>query len=142
MARDRNGPQLALQMLMYPVLDDRCQTPSMKDDTDPYIWTHQNSLDMWDHYIGKDRTEVSAYAAPARAGDLSRLPPTYVITCEHDPLRDEAILYAMRLMAAGVPVELHNYPGTVHGFDFLMATEISTRAVNEGVDAFLRVVGS
>jgi acetyl esterase len=140
MARDRNGPQLRLQMLIYPVLDDRCETPSMTDDNDPYIWTRQNSLDMWDHYIGNGRTDVSAYAAPARAEDLSGLPPVYMITCEHDPLRDEAILYAMRLMAAGVPVEIHNYPGTVHGFDFLMASEISTRAVNEGVEAFVRAV--
>lgn len=141
MARDRNGPHLALQMLVYPVLDDRCETSSMMADTDPYIWTRQNSLDMWDHYIGKDRSDVSIYAAPARAANLSRLPPAYVITCEHDPLRDEGILYAMRLMEAGVPAELHNYPGTVHGFDFLMASEISTRAVNEAVDAFMRVVG-
>lgn len=141
MARDRNGPQLALQMLMYPVIDDRCETPSMTDDNDHYIWTHQNSLDMWDHYIGKSHADVPAYAAPARAEDLSGLPPAYVITCEHDPLRDEAILYAMRLMAAGVPVELHNYPGTVHGFDFFMASEISTRAVSDGVNAFVRAVG-
>jgi acetyl esterase len=140
MARDRNGPQLALQMLMYPVLDDRCKTPSMMDDNEPYIWTRQNSLDMWDHYIGKSRADVSAYASPARAKDLSGLPPAYMITCEHDPLRDEAMLYAMRLMAAGVPVEIHNYPGTVHAFDFLMETEVSTRAVNEGVDAFTRAV--
>ena len=141
MARDRRGPRIALQMLMYPVLDDRCETPSMMDDSDPYIWTHQNSLDMWNHYIGTDRRKVSAYAAPARAEDLSGLPPAYVITCEHDPLRDEAIFYAMRLMAAGVPVELHNYPGTVHGFDFHMDSEVSTRAVNEGVEVFLRAVG-
>jgi acetyl esterase/lipase len=62
------------------------------------------------------------------------------MTCEHDPLRDEAIVYAMRLMAAGVAVELHSYPGTVHGFDFLTPSEISTRAVNEGVEAFKRVM--
>ena len=142
MARDRKGPQLALQMLMYPVLDDRCETLSMTVGDDPYIWTRQNSLDMWDHYLGKSHVDVPAYAAPARAEDLSGLPPAYVITCEHDPLRDEAILYAIRLMAAGVPVELHNYPGTVHGFDFLMASEISTRAVSESVGAFMRAVDS
>jgi acetyl esterase/lipase len=142
LARDRNGPRIALQMLIYPVIDDRCDTPSMVCDNDTYIWTRQNSLDMWDHYIGKDRTNISAYAAPARAEDLSRLPPAYVITCEHDPLRDEAILYAMRLLDAGVPVELHNYPGTVHSFDFLIASEISTRAVKEAVNAFTRAVGN
>lgn len=95
---------------------------------------------MWNQYIGQDRSDVSPYAAPARAKDLSGLPPAYVMTCEHDPLRDEAIIYAMRLMEAGVPVELHNYPGTVHGFEFLIPSDISTRAVDEGVDAFKRAV--
>ena len=94
----------------------------------------------WNHYIGEDRSNVSPYAAPARAEDLSGLPPAYVMTCEHDPLRDEGIIYAMRLMAAGVQVELHSYPGTVHGFDFLTPSEISTRAVNEGVEAYRRAM--
>ena len=66
----------------------------------------------------------------------------FVMTCEHDALRDEGIIYAMRLMAAGVPVELHNYPGTVHGFDLLTATDISARAINEGVEAFRRMMVS
>jgi len=142
MARDRGGPDVAFQMLIYPVIDDRCETPSMKDGADLYIWNYQNSLDMWNHYIGEDRSDVSPYAAPVRAEDLSGLPPAYVMTCEHDPLRDEGIIYAMRLMAAGVPVELHNYPGTVHGFDFLTPSDISTRAVNEGVEAFKRAMAS
>ena len=142
MARDRGGPHVAFQMLFYPVIDDRCETLSMKDGADLYIWNYQNSLDMWNQYIGKDRTNVSLYAAPARAQDLSGLPSAYVITCEHDPLRDEGIIYAMRLMADGVQVELHNYPGTVHGFDFLTPSAISTRAVNEEVAAFKRAIMS
>jgi len=141
MARDRNGPRPLFQMLFYPVIDDRCDTPSMMNSADTYIWTYRNSLDMWNHYIGKDRANVSPYAAPARAADLSGLPPAYISTCEHDPLRDEAIMYAMRLMAAGVPVELHNYPGTVHGFDFLTASAISARAIDEAVNAFKRAAG-
>ncbi len=140
MARDRGGPDVAFQMLNYPVIDDRCETPSMKNGAGLYIWDYQNTLDMWDQYIGKERSNVCPYAAPARADDLSGLPPAYVMTCEHDPLRDEAIVYAMRLMAAGVPVELHNYPGTVHAFDFLTPSDISTRAVNEGVEAFKRAM--
>ncbi len=140
MARDRGGPEVAFQMLIYPAVDDRCDAPSMIAGADLYIWTYQNTLDCWNHYIGEDRTDVSPYAAPARADDLSGLPPAYVMTCEHDPLRDEAILYAMRLMEAGVPVELHNYPGTVHGFDFLTPSDISTLAVGEGVEAFKRAM--
>jgi len=140
LARDRGGPAVAFQMLFYPVIDDRCETTSMKNGAGLYMWDYQNSLDMWDQYIGKERGNVSPYAAPARAEDLSGLPPAYVMTCEHDPLRDEAIIYAMRLMGAGVPVELHNYPGTVHGFDFLTPSEISTRAVKESVEAFRRAL--
>jgi len=142
MARDRGGPKVAFQMLFYPVIDDRCETVSMKNGAGLYVWDYQNSLDMWDQYIGKQRDKVSPYAAPARAKDLSGLPPAYVMTCEHDSLRDEGIIYAMRLMVAGVPVELHNYPGTVHGFDLLTATDISTRALNEGIEVFKRIMAS
>ena len=140
MARDRGGPDVALQILIYPVIDERCDTPSMRDCEDVYVWTSQNSRDMWNLYIGEDRGNVSPYASPARADDLSGLPPAYVMTAEHDPLRDEAIIYAMRLMEAGVPVELHNYPGTVHGFDFLAPSDISSRAVDECVEAFRRAM--
>jgi acetyl esterase/lipase len=142
LARDRGGPDVAFQMLIYPVIDDRCETVSMKNGAGLYVWDYQNTLDMWAQYIGQERGNVSPYAAPARAEDLSGLPPAYIMTCEHDPLRDEAIIYAMRLMAAGVPVELHNYPGTVHGFDFLTPSDIATRAVNEGVEAFKRAMAS
>lgn len=142
MARDRGGPEVAFQLLIYPVIDEKCETPSMKSGEGLYVWDYQNSLDMWDQYIGKDRSNVSPYAAPARATDLSGLPPAYVMTAEHDPLRDEAIIYAMRLMDAGVQVELHSYPGTVHGFDFLTPSDISTHAVLDGIEAFKRVMAS
>lgn len=138
MARDRGGPGLALQMLFYPVIDDRCETESMRAGRDALIWSTQHSLDMWNHYIGADRGKVSPYASPARAADLSGLAPAYVITCEHDPLRDEGLIYAMRMMQAGVPVELHNYPGTVHGFDLLTPSAVATRAIDDCVAAFRR----
>ena len=141
MARDRSGPEIRLQMLMYPVLDDRCDTLSMKNGEDSYIITRQNVLDCWRHYLGQDQKNVSPYAAPARATDLRNLPTAYIMTCEHDPLRDEAINYAIRLMDDGVSVELHNYPGTVHGFDYLTSSDISTRAVNDEVYAFKRTMG-
>lgn len=140
MARDRGGPAVRFQMLCYPCVDDRCETSSMQDGTGLYIWDSVNTRDMWTQYLGKERREVSPYAAPARAADLSGLPPAYVMTCEHDPLRDEAIAYATRLMATGVPVELHNYPGTVHAFDFLTPSPVSTRAVHDSVEAFKRAM--
>jgi acetyl esterase/lipase len=142
LARDRGGPHVAMQMLFYPVIDDRCTTASMQNGEGLYIWDSRNCRDMWNQYIGPDRSAVSPYAAPGRADDLSGLPPAYVMTCEHDPLRDEGLSYATRLLHAGVPVELHNYAGTVHGFDFMMQSGISSRAVREAVEAFRQVMAS
>lgn len=138
MARDRSGPSIACQMLFYPVIDDSCTTASMTQASDCHIWNYQNCLDMWDQYLGFKRDDVSCYAAPARATDLAGLPPAFITTCEHDPLRDEAILYAMRLMNAGVPVELKNYAGTVHAFDILIPSGIAARAMNDQLEAFTR----
>ena len=102
-------------------------------------WNSQNVRDMWVHYIGHRRDEISPYAAPGRAKNLANLPPAYVVTCEHDPLRDEGLDYAARLLQAGVSVELHNYAGTVHGFDLLIpSAAISQRAFDDFVAAFQR----
>jgi acetyl esterase/lipase len=127
-------------MLFYPTTDDRCDTCSMMDSEDLYVWDRPNSVEMWNHYLGDGHGPASPYAAPARAEDLSGLPPAYIVTCEHDPLRDEGIIYAMRLMAACVPVELHNYPGVVHGFDMMTPSAVSTRAVDEAVEVFKRAM--
>ncbi len=141
LARDRGGPNIALQMLFYPGLDDRCVSGSMINGEDCHIWNSQNCRDMWDHYLGRDRRDVSAYAAPARATDLVGLPATYVMTCEHDPLRDEAIAYAQRLMEVGVPVELHNYAGTAHAFDLLIPSKTADKALREGAELLGRLTG-
>ena len=140
MARDKHGPSICYQMLIYPALDDRANTKSMLDGKNTYVITSQNVLDMWNYYLGHERINVPYYAAPSRASDLSNLPPAYVMTCQHDPLRDEAIIYAMRLMDAGVPVELHNYPGTVHGFDYLIPCDISERAIRNEINMFNRAI--
>jgi acetyl esterase/lipase len=98
---------------------------------------------MWDHYLGVKRDYVSNYAAPGRATDLSDLPPAYIMTAEFDPLRDEGISYAQRLMHAGVPVELHCFSGACHGFDLLApAIELSRRAVDEQVGAVIRALST
>lgn len=98
---------------------------------------------MWDHYLGVKRDYVSNYAAPGRSNDLADLPPAYVMTAEFDPLRDEGISYAQRLMQAGVPVEFHSYPGACHGFDLIApAIELSRRAMDEQVAAVTRVLGA
>jgi acetyl esterase/lipase len=129
-ARDEGGPPLVFQMLLYPVLDDRMATPSMRTFTEPPLFNSGDVRHMWRHYLG-GRTDVPAYAAPARAGDLSGLPRAYVLVPEHDPLRDEGLAYAHRLIVSGVPTELHHVPGACHGFDGIMSARLGRLAFEE-----------
>jgi acetyl esterase/lipase len=133
MARDRGGPKLALQMLIYPVLDDSMKTQSMEDFADTPIWDNRNNLAMWNQYL-TDRVNVSSYAAPARAASLEGLPAAYILSAEFDPLRDEAIQYGLRLLQSGVSVELHQVAGAYHGFDQQVAdAAISRRVLNSQI---------
>jgi acetyl esterase len=143
MSRDRTGVPLALQLLLYPVLDDRMETPSMKTFSSTPVWNSASNAQMWDHYLGVKRDYVSNYAAPGRATDLADLPPAYIMTAELDPLRDEGIAYGQRLMAAGVSAEVHCFPGAVHGFDLVAPDiDLSRRALDEQVGAVRRVLGA
>jgi len=128
LARDRGGPPLCFQFLGIPELDHRLETTSMRTFVDTPIWHRRNAELSWQYYLGDNPTEVSPYASPAIAADLSGLPPAYVTTMEFDPLRDEGIMYALRLMEAGVSVELHSYPGTFHGSAVLPTAAVSRRA--------------
>ncbi len=126
LARDRGGPALCLQVLQIPELDDRLDTPSMVAFTDTPVWNRPSAQWSWRHYLGDSHgADVSAYAAPARCEDLSELPPAFVTTMEFDPLRDEGIIYALRLLQAGVSVELHQLPGTFHGSSVLPTAAMS-----------------
>jgi acetyl esterase len=141
MARNRGGPALAFQLLNYPVIDDRMDSPSMRAFEATPLWTSRSNADMWQHYLGDPNTRgtVSPYAAPGRAADLSGLPPAYVLTAELDPLRDEGINYACRLLEAGVSTELHSVAGACHGFDIIAAAStIGRRAIEEQVHALVR----
>jgi len=138
LARDRGGPALCFQLLEIPELDDRLDTPSMRAFDDTPLWNRPNAVWSWRHYLGSDHGgDVSAFAAPARAEDLENLPAAYISTMEFDPLRDEGILYALRLLQAGVSVELHSYPGTFHGSALLATATVSKR----GADEALHVLG-
>ncbi|GAA4625263.1 alpha/beta hydrolase [Actinoallomurus vinaceus] len=117
MARDRRGPAIAYQCLLIPCLDDRDVAASRRNVTDRRIINGPGLVHTWDNYLGPDRGEASPYAAPARAEDLRGLPPAYVLTCGMDPLRDEGVDYARRLIEADVPVELHHVPGAWHFFE-------------------------
>lgn len=139
MARDRGGPALAMQVLIYPVIDDRQDSPSMLEFDAAPLWTRGATARMWELYLGPDAGEATPYAAPGRATDLVGLPPAYVMAAELDPLRDEAIGYARRLLEAGVPTELHCYAGACHGFDIAApTTAVARRAIAEQVDALRR----
>ncbi|HET6857583.1 MAG TPA: alpha/beta hydrolase, partial [Streptomyces sp.] len=112
-ARDQQGPAIRFQLLNQPLLDDRQETWSQRNFTATPLHDRDTLTAVWRHYLGSQ--PATPYAAPARADDLSGLPAAYVATAEFDPLRDEGVTYALRLLQAGVPVELHQWPGTFHG---------------------------
>ncbi|WP_312858310.1 alpha/beta hydrolase [Pseudonocardia pini] len=134
LARDRGGPAIAFQFLSVPEVDDRLETPSMRAYVDTPIWNRPNAVVSWDSYLGAGvpgTDAVSPYAAPARATDLTGLPPAYVSVMAFDPLRDEGLAYALALQAAGVPVELHLFPGTFHGSSLIADAAVSKRELVE-----------
>ncbi|QFG27437.1 alpha/beta hydrolase [Actinomadura sp. WMMB 499] len=135
-ARDEGGPPLAFQMLLYPVLDDRMDTPSMRACTEPPLFNRTDAAHMWRHYLGG--RPATPYAAPARARDLAGLPPAYVLAAEFDPLRDEALEYGRRLIGAGVPTELRHMAGVCHGFDGVASADSARRARAEQRDVLVR----
>ena len=112
LARDRGGPALCFMMPIYPMIDDRNETPSSHEITDVGIWDRADNIEAWKWYLG-DRP-ADQYAAPARADDLSNLPPAFIDVGTVDLFRDEDIAFAQRLMQAGVPTELHINPGSYH----------------------------
>ena len=120
MARDRDGPQLARQYLIYPMLDDRntIEDPALA----PFAtWSYDDNYTGWQCWLGDaiGSEDVSPHAAPSRAQDLSNLPTTFIDVGELDIFRGESIDYAHRLVDAGVSVEFHLYPGAPHGYDVI-----------------------
>ena len=117
MNRDRGGPDLAMQLLLYPMIDNLHDTPSGQITNNP-VWNQLTSFNAWEMYLdGVPGKDASPYAAATRARDLSNLPPAYICVGAEDLFRDEDIEYARRLMAAGVACELSVYPGLFHGAD-------------------------
>jgi acetyl esterase/lipase len=131
MARDRGGPALAQQLLIYAMLDDRTIEPDSQLPPDYLVFSYDDNRTGWGALLGAARhgDAVSPYAAPARATDLSGLPDTYIDVGDLDILRDENIEYARRLMAAGIPTELHVVPGLPHGFDMVAPDAAATQRV-------------
>ncbi|MFC7534228.1 alpha/beta hydrolase [Actinoplanes sp. GCM10030250] len=121
LARDRGGPELAGQMLLCPMIDDRNDTPSAVQMAGRGVWDRTANDTGWTALLGAGRggPDVSPYAAPARASDLSGLPPAFIDVGSAETFRDEDVAYASRIWQAGGRAELHVWPGGFHGFDML-----------------------
>jgi len=116
MAKDRGGPSLAYQLLVYPVTDQRMATESYELFKEGFRLTAESMHDYQDAYLRDEADKQNPYAAPILYEDFSGLPPAHVITAGHDVLRDEGEAYAARLAEAGVPVKAMRYEGMVHTF--------------------------
>lgn len=144
LARDRGEIALAYQMLIYPMLDHR--TASTVDPA-PHMgahgWSRQGNRFAWGALLGHEPGigGVSPYISPAEAKDLAGLPPTYICVGALDLFADEDLAYAQRLLAAGVPTELHVYPGAIHGFDLVEDAAVSRQFEHDRLAALKRALG-
>ena len=116
MARDHGKPDIALQVLIYPIADHNFNTPSYLKNADGYMLTRDLMMWFWNHYLADENLADDPYVSPLRAVSLSDLPQTLILTAEYDPLCDEGEAYAKRLQQAGVKVKLTRYDGMIHGF--------------------------
>ncbi|MGH6962254.1 MAG: alpha/beta hydrolase, partial [Dongiaceae bacterium] len=128
-ARDRGGPPIAGQALIYPACGNDFDLPSCHENAEAPMLTRSGMIEYWDMYMGGDPSRADRYAAPLRAGDFRGLPPAFITTAQHDPVRDDGRLYGERLRDAGVRVEYRNAARLVHGW--LRARHISPDAMLE-----------
>jgi acetyl esterase/lipase len=139
LARDRGGPALRFIMPIYPMVDDRNETSSSQEIVDIGIWDRAGNIEAWEWYLGGKPADQ--YAAPARAEDVSGLPPAFIDVGTVDLFRDEDIAFAQRLMQAGVPCELHVYGGSYHAAEtFAPAAALSQRIWGNRIEALKRAL--
>lgn len=134
-ARDRSGPAIALQVLIYPVTDADVDNNSYSNPANQLMLTRDAMIWFWDHYTPDSDRRSEPDASPLQAKDLTGLPPALVLTAEYDVLRDEGEAYATRLKEAGIPVELTRYPGQMHGFFTLLFLPTSDTALEQVASA-------
>ena len=143
LARDRAEINLAWQLILYPMMDDRNTELPSETLPETLIWTRKNNYYGWRAYLGCEPggKDVEPYAAAARADNLEGLPPAFIGTGDLDLFAEESLIYARKLVAAGVPTELHMYPGAPHAFDGIIAPEagISRKFNNDILWAFKRI---
>lgn len=141
--RDGGGPALRFQHLTYPMLDDRtCVSRDPHPYTGEFVWTPERNHFGWSALLGQPPggPDISAYAAAARALDLTRLPPAFISVGMLDLFLEESLEYARRLIRAGVPVELHVYPGAFHGFGLAAQARTSVAAARDSLEWLRRVM--
>lgn len=136
MARDRGEVNVAFQMPLYPMLDDR-DTESSRDNHGK-VWNTRKNHMAWRCYLrGQDRENLSPYAAPARLEDFSGLPPAYTFVCDGEPFYAETMGYVQKLRDCGIPAEADVYHSDMHAFDMLRpGLEISREAVRRFGERF------
>lgn len=136
-ARDEQLLNLCAQLLIYPVLDNSCSTPSATDFVDVPLWNATSNRRMWEMYLsGYDKSETPLYAAPG-FGELQALPPSYVETAEFDPLKDEGLNYIRGLQAQSIEVTVNETQQTIHGYDGNTKSEIAKKSMLQRI-AFLK----
>ena len=144
LARERGGPKIAYQLLVYPVSDANFETGSYREMAEGYGLSRAQMQYFWDLYVTSDADRTNPLASPLLA-DLSGLPPATVLTAEYDPLRDEGVALAEKLAAAGVPVEHVSYPGQIHGFfnvgTMMQAGEVAVERAAKAMAAALAPAG-
>ena len=140
-ARDQSGPEIAGLLLVYPMLDDRNETKSSHAITDLRVWNRSANLSGWQAYLGKNSKAPEIYAAPARATDITKMPPTFISTGEFDLFHDENVAFAKLLNENGVDVELKRYPKTFHASNlFCPTSDISIEWNIDQLHAFSRLL--
>jgi acetyl esterase len=132
-AREAGGPETALQVLVYPVVDcDLTRRSYIECSKGELFLNAEEMVWFWDHYVPDEADREHPYASPLRASDLAGLPPAHVVIAEHDPLREEGLAFAAALEAAGVAVTVARYDDQIHGFFWLAnVMESGGRAVAE-----------
>ncbi|HYD12905.1 MAG TPA: alpha/beta hydrolase [Allosphingosinicella sp.] len=144
LARDRGEYRLAFQQLIYPMLDDRTCTSEPHPFAGEFLWHPHNNRFGWSSLLGQapGGEGVSPYAAAARATDLAGLPPAFIGTGALDLFLEEDVDYARRLVRAGVPTELHVYPGAFHAFDMMAGAAVAEQARRDSHAALARFLAA
>ncbi|MBW0106762.1 alpha/beta hydrolase [Pseudonocardia sp. KRD-291] len=137
-ARDRGGPALSAQILLFPVTDFDFSTPSYSENASGYLLERGSMEWFWAHYLGAQDAAGDRYLCPGRTADLTGLPPAFVATAEFDPLRDEGEAYAARLSEAGVEVTAKRYDGMLHDFLWTLGATPSGAGIVDDAAAALK----